>query len=129
MLRSSTYQVLAVMDGNDCPVMRFLTTGEAKQRAYRAKLLVLIERVATDGLQNMPSELVHLVDRERGIYEFVAGRLRLFFFKGAGNQIAICTSGLMKKTQRVDGRSVVAAARCKAEYEMHRAKNQLEVVR
>lgn len=72
--------------------------------------------VAERGLQGVPSVWWHEVDKPNGIYEFSKGALRLFFFKGADRQIAVCVSGVRKSGPKVDKSSVRLAAATKAVY-------------
>ncbi len=69
-----------------------------------------------------------VADKARGIYEFRKGPLRLFFFKGEGRDIAVCTSGVRKSGAKGDKPSVNKAAAWKAGYFDAVANKNLEVV-
>lgn len=111
------------MDGDECPAETFLLQGEATTRSYRLGLFQMLTHVAEVGLAQAPSPWFHEANKEHGIYEFIRGPLRLFFFKGRNGEIAVCTSGVRKKGQKADKSSVLNAIRCKAAYEAaHTAK-------
>jgi hypothetical protein len=118
ILAHERYKVVAIAQGGEdhFPAERFLHYGEASQQAHRLALIQLLERVSKDGLDQLPSSLCHLVDQSNGIYEFVKGPLRLFFFKGANGDIAVCTGGGVKKSQKVDARAVSKAISMKQRY-------------
>jgi len=108
-LLSDRYTVAATTDGEGCPAEAFLCNGEAKQAASRQGLLVLLERVAQEGLANLSAKHSHFVDQKNGIYEFIKGDLRLLYFKGGGDVIVVCTSGVVKNGQKADKKAVAAA--------------------
>ena len=104
------------MKGGKCEAEDFIVSGEESTRASREALATLIETIAQEGLGNLPSSLCHEVDKKNGIYELIKGRLRLFFFKGANGDVAVCTAGVMKKAQKADKAAVAKAVRLKIEY-------------
>lgn len=126
-LASSKHQIVAVMDGHECPAFDFLIHGEATTESNRRGLVKILEHVAEVGLQEA-SQWVHEANKEHGIYEFIKGRLRLFFFKGNDGQIAVCTAGVLKKGQKADKAAVKKAADYKRAYFSAYADNQLKVV-
>lgn len=104
------------MDGKNCPVLDFLTVGEASTSSVRAGLIEMLTHVAENGLQGAPSKWFHEADKASGIFEFIKGPLRLFFFKGNGRDIAVCTIGVRKSGQKADGLVVKASVRWKKDY-------------
>jgi len=117
VLSEDKFRVVAMMDGDCCPALDFLELGEASTEASRAGLLQMLEYVASNGFSNIPSVWSHEVNKEHGIYEFIKGRLRILFFKGANGDIAVCTDGFMKKSPKVDKAAVKKAIVLKASYE------------
>ena len=75
-----------------------------------------MERVSKDGLDQLLHSLSHFVDKNEKIDEFIKGDLGLFYFKGHDNLLVICTSVVIKKTQKVDKKQVDLAIRLKLEY-------------
>lgn len=116
VLAEARYKVVAMPKGGTYPAHDFLSDENADFLANRAALVELLEMVSVDGLNGLPTALCHLADQKNGIYEFVKGRLRLYFFKGVNGDIAVCTVGTVKKTQKVDPAMVDAAKKMKAEY-------------
>ena len=110
------FQVVAAMDGDTCPALEFLLGGEASTAASRQGLLEMLMRVAELGFQGVPAKWTHEANKSEQIYEFVKGDLRLFFFKGQGRQIAVCTAGAMKKGQKADKGMVSLSASIKSAY-------------
>ena len=116
VLAEMRFRVVAVCDASSCPAEDFINVGEASTKASRDGLMEMIQHVAERGLQNVPSAWWHEADKEKGVYEFLKGPLRLFFFKGTGNDIAICTSGIRKSGKKADKQSVNKAEAWKAAY-------------
>ena len=128
VLYSEKYKVLGVMDGRACPSEDFLNDGEDDTYASRQGLKIFLEKVAESGLDGCPSAWFKVANKAEGIYEFKKGRLRLFFFRGQGNSIAICTTGNVKKTQKADRSSINAAIEYRKEYKTALKDNTLEMV-
>ena len=76
----------------------------------------MLDRVSEDGWQGVPAAWTHEADKARGIYEFIKGTLRLFFFKGERGQIAVCTCGVRKTGQKANKAAVDRAARLRDAY-------------
>lgn len=127
-LAVSKYQVVAVIDGASCPVQDFLMHGEAAEKSSRFGMLEMLQHVSEKGLHGIPPAWVHEANKQHGIYEFTKGRLRLFFFKGENGQIAVCTSGVIKKGQKADKGAVQKAAEYKSQYYIDMKNNNLQVV-
>lgn len=115
-LADDKYQVVAVMENGNCAAELFLADGEASTKSARTGLVQMLERVAELGLQNVPNAWLHEVNKPGQIYEFIKGPLRLFFFKGEGRQIAVCTTGVRKSGQKTDKASVVRAVKLHMDY-------------
>ncbi|WP_138514571.1 type II toxin-antitoxin system RelE/ParE family toxin [Rhodoferax bucti] len=128
ILAEDAYQVVGVMDGDLCPAENFLLHGDASTAAARGSLLEMIGYVAEHGLHGAPSAWFHEANKAEKIYEFIKGPLRLFFFKGEGNQVAICTTGVRKSGQKADKSSVSRAAKLRTTYFEARANNTCEVI-
>ena len=75
------------------------------------------------------SELKKLDEQEKQIYEFIKGRLRLFFFKGENGQIAICTNGQMKKTTKANKSAIAIAAIYRKKYFKAVREGTLQVIK
>ena len=96
-IRLGHYEVYAVAkDPNDCPLLEFLFGLGANFKKDRDRMLALLYTVAERG----PSKNTDISHQIRGkIYEFIQGRLRIFWFYDAGKTI-ICTSGFVKEDQK-----------------------------
>lgn len=129
LLAQSKYQVVGVMDGDDCPAEEFLLSGESSTMTARDGLVYFLEKVADEGLENVPSAWFHEVDKQNSIYEFIKGPLRLFFFKGQAGQIAVCTTGVRKSGRKVDKASVKKASLMRKNYLAALKDNTVKVVR
>lgn len=128
LLIEDRYRIVATMDGDTCPVEEFLSTGEDSTAAMRSGLLTMLKHVAANGLASAPAPWIHEANKKEKIYEFRKGRLRIFFFKGEEGQIAVCTSGILKKGQKADLPSVTRASALRDEYLAARQLNTLEVI-
>lgn len=89
----------------------------------------MLEYVATNGLQVMPVAWSHEADKANGIYEFIKGPLRLFYFKGLNGEIAVCTSGVRKSGQKADKAAVAHAIDLKKKYMTAVKHNTYEVAK
>ncbi len=128
ILYESTFQVVGIMTGDECPSEKFLKEGEKKTLASRQGLFTVLKHVAENGLTGLPRAWSHEVSKNEAIYEFIKGDLRLFFFHGDGKQIAVCTTGLIKKKQKVDEQAVRKAVTYKNEYFDAVKSNECEVI-
>lgn len=113
---SDKYSVAAASKNSVCKVTDFLRELEDAYQASAEGLFDVMKRVSMDGLDQLPHSLSHFVDKKEKIYEFIKGDLRLFYFKGYDNLLVICTSVVIKKTQKVDKKQVDLAVRLKLEY-------------
>lgn len=102
--------------------------GEAATEASRSGLIKMITYVAEHGLQGCPSAWFHEADKKKEIYEFVKGDLRLFFFKGQNGDVAVCTSGVLKKGQKADKSAVNYAYSWRLKYDQAIKDNTYEVI-
>lgn len=115
-LADDKYQVVAVMENGNCAAELFLADGEASTKSARTGLVQMLERVAELGLQNVPNAWSHEVNKREQIYEFIKGPLRLFYFKGEGRQIAVCTTGIRKSGKKADKAAIARAVKMRAAY-------------
>lgn len=115
-LADDKYQVVAVMENGNCAAELFLADGEASTKSARTGLVQMLERVAELGLQNVPNAWSHEVNKREQIYEFIKGPLRLFYFKGEGRQIAVCTTGVRKSGKKADKAAIARAVKMRAAY-------------
>lgn len=128
-LYAAEYEVVAVVgDDGSCTVEEFLRTGEATTKASREGLAQMLRTVARIGLQEVPAAWSHEANKKEQVYEFRKGPLRLFYFKGQGRQIAVCTLGVRKTGSKADKGAVAKAAACRKEDFAAVQANALEVI-
>jgi len=89
----------------------------------------MLEDTAKVGLENIPSAWTHEANKKEKIFEFIKGRLRLYFFKGLEEQIVVCTSGQLKKTDKANKAVIEEAARYRKEYFEALHKDTLQVMK
>lgn len=117
------------MEDDTCQVLdELLADPPANTKSNREGLLVLLEHIAEAGLAGLPSSLCHIVDYDNDIYELIKGSKRLFFFRGQGKRVVICTSLATKKSQKADPKHVRKAVRLKGSYAEACKNNSLEVL-
>ena len=110
--------VAKVKRGQDhCPLLEALSKLETAQERHRARLLALIEHAAKHSLGVLSTEQCHRIDRNENIYEFIAGPLRVPFFKLDSGKVVLCTHVFLKKSQKTPRREVQTAIRQKKLYE------------
>lgn len=128
-LYAAEYEVVAIVDdGGLCAAEQFLSTGEETTRASREGLAQMLRTVARMGLQDVPAAWSHEANKRDQVYEFRKGALRLFYFKGQGRQIAVCTTGVRKSGNKADKGAVAKAAAYRKEYFAAVQSNTLEVI-
>lgn len=128
VLAEGEYEIVAVMDGDACPAEAFLIEGPPDTDAARAGLVVMLEHVAQNGFHGVPGKWCHEANKKEQVYEFIKGPLRLFYFKGNGKQIAVCTGGARKKGNKADSGAVAIAAGMRKAYFEALDENTLEIV-
>jgi phage-related protein len=122
VVRSGRFRVGAVVKQRssgamECELLDALDGLEASEAASGYRIFGLFDQVATDGLSALNSHQFHLVDQENGIYEFIAGRLRVLFFKGVSGQMVICTHLFMKKGQKTPDEEKTRAVKLKKRHD------------
>jgi hypothetical protein len=112
------FKVLAVANGDKCAAHDFIFIGQKSTESTRDGLLVYLERMSELGFCEDTQALYKIArkDKDGNIFEFKKGDLRLFFFKGVGVEIIICTDGVMKKTNKADKHQVDRAMKLRDEY-------------
>ena len=116
VIETDKYTVTAVSKNGNCEVTDFLEGLEETYQASVDGLYALISLISKAGLQDVSAKLSHCVNEEEKIYEFIKGKLCLFYFKGKGDLLVVCTGGVIKKTQKVDERQVARAVAFKKQY-------------
>jgi len=120
VLFADQFTVAAASIGGVCEAEAFIADGESSYESSREGLVVLLDRVASSGLQALSSKHYHKANTNDRytVYEFIKGDLRLFFFKGSGGVLIVCTTGVIKKGQRADKRAVSEAVELQKNYLM-----------
>lgn len=75
-------------------------------------MLELLERVAAAGPPRN-TDISHKIQGD--IWEFIKGRLRVFWFYDEG-QVVVCTHGLVKKSRRIPKRDIDQAEQARQAY-------------
>ncbi len=88
----------------------------------------MLERHSRQGPEAFNTAQVHYVDQKEKIYEYIKGRLRLFWFED-GDRVVICTHGIVKKSQKTPKREIDRAIRIKRSYEESKALNLLRLLK
>jgi hypothetical protein len=122
------YKIVAVVDNDICLTEKFITHGEESTKAYRIGLAKILDAASKDGLQNIPAAWFHDANKNKKIYEFIKGPLRLFFFKGKDNHIVVCTNGVRKSGKKSNKQLVENAAQWQELYFKAVSNNNLEVI-
>lgn len=113
-----SYTIVATFDGTSCPVKDFLTTKDENIVSYAAGFDVMLKHIAANGFESAPVAWTHLASNKKaGVYELIKGPYRLFYFKGEGNMIAVCTIVTRKHGQKADKGSVNLSITKKSDYQ------------
>lgn len=65
-------------------------------------LLDKIYRISNEGFYSFSSKLAHEICKKPKLYELIQGKLRLIFFHGEKEMVAVCTEIIIKKTRKAD---------------------------
>lgn len=96
-------------------------------QANVAGLIAMIEAHSKHGPEHFNNTQTHYVDQKEQIYEYIKGRLRLFWFED-DDKVVICTHGIVKKSQKTPRREIDKAIRVKNAYKQAKAKNCLTMI-
>ena len=122
ILAEGQYIVSSILKDDVCPIEDSPLSADQNFCRYHDGLMDVIERIARDGLQQLPAHLSHSINKQPKIYELIRGRLRLIYFHGAGNTIVVCTELIVKKTKKADPQVIARAIQAHNSY--HQALNQ-----
>lgn len=90
---------------------------QSKTSAHAKRLLAYMEHASGAGLESLSAKQCHEVNKEKKIYEFVSGNLRLLFFKAHSGKFVICSHVFVKKTPKTPLNEVNQAYRLKINFE------------
>lgn len=90
-----------------------------------SRMLKLFERVAEQGPPHN-DEISHILDRERGIWEFIRGDMRVPYFYDKG-RIVVCSHGFTKATKKTPKTEMERAQRCFDDYQRAKKENRLVI--
>lgn len=123
-LLQGKYTVLAVCDNrNACTLIDFFESLGANLEKDAHHMLELLERVSQHGPPRN-TDISHQIDGE--IWEFIKGRLRVFWFYDEG-RVVVCTHGLVKKGQKTPRSDITQAANRRKEYLAAKCARTLEI--
>lgn len=128
ILSSDQFMVVGISKDGVCIPEEYLLGLGNSYEASVTGLFLLLERVSEIGLQGISSKHIRLVNHKEKIYEFRKGDLRLFFFHGAERVLVVCTSAIIKKTQKVDDREVSKAIEFKKQYQKSVIDGTIELI-
>lgn len=118
ILANGEYKVSAIADDDgECPVYNDLMGNLPSQYiSSGVGLLGKIERISNGELGSFPSKLTHKINDKPKLYELIQGDLRLVYFHGKEEMVAVCTEIIIKKTQKVDKSAVKRATKAYQTY-------------
>lgn len=123
-LLQGKFTVYAVCDSrHSCVLLDFLEGLGANLQRDSDHMLALLERVSQQGPPHN-TDVSHQIDGE--IWEFIKGRLRLFWFYDEG-RVVVCTHGLVKKGQKTPKSDIEQAQQWRNSYLESKQKGTLEI--
>ncbi|GFM73770.1 hypothetical protein PSCICL_47620 [Pseudomonas cichorii] len=108
-------------------VEKFMDEVGAGFEANLNGLLIMMERHSKLGSDAFNTAQCHYVDQGEKIYEYIKGRLRIFWFED-DDKIIVCTHGIVKKSQKTPGREIQKAIRVKRTYSQSKILNSLQFI-
>jgi phage-related protein len=113
VIRQGAWILLAACtERGECPLMDSLEALEGPLARDGRRMLNLLSRVSTDG---PPRKVEVSHDIGDGIWEFIQGRLRVFYFYDR-DRLIICSHGLIKKTGKTPAADIGRARECRRRY-------------
>lgn len=108
ILANGKFKVSAIADEDGkCPVYNDLKGNLSSQyERYGNILLDKIDRISDQGFDSFSSTLAHEICKNPKLYELIQGKLRLIFFHGKEEMVAVCTEIIIKRTQKADKSAV-----------------------
>jgi hypothetical protein len=128
-LAEDEYIVFGVVENDACSVEQFLIEGEDTTFASRKGLLDMMNHISENGLNDLPYGWTHEANKKEKIYELIKGKLRIFYFKGAGNHIAVCCGTDYKSQRKANKGEVEKATKYREGYFEAVENNTLEIER
>ena len=118
ILANGKSKVSAIADADGkCPVYNDLMGNLSDQyKRYGIILLDKIDRISNEGFQSFSSKLAHEICKEPKVYELIQGKLRLIFFHGKEEMVAVCTEIIIKQGQKADKKAVNRAIKASNAY-------------
>ena len=80
-----------------------------------AGVLAMMEQHCNYGSEQFNTSQCHYVDQREQIYEYIKGRIRVFWFED-DEKVVICTHGILKKSQKTPRQEIQRALKIKANY-------------
>jgi hypothetical protein len=110
---------------DQCELLEFFESLGPNLQKDRNHMLALFERVALEGVpRNI--EISHQIKGK--LFEFIQGRLRVFWFYDEGRLI-ICTSGLVKKGRKTPKNEIDHAMMIMNKYFEDKKQGELRVIK
>lgn len=107
------YTLLAVCDNHGEPeLLKFFENLGANLEKNADHMLQLLERVAVSGPPKN-TDISHSIQDD--IWEFIKGRLRVFWFYDEG-RVVVCTHGIVKKSQKTPSQPIEHAKNARKAY-------------
>lgn len=119
-----SYAIFAACDSRDrCMLLDFFNGLGPNLEKDMHRMLGLLEEVAANG---PPRNTVVCHKIQGDIWEFIKGRLRVFWFADEG-RIIVCTHGIIKKSNKTPKEDIAQAVRIHEQYRTARKRGYLEV--
>jgi hypothetical protein len=116
ILFEGQFIVSSILKNGKCPIEDSQLGCDSTFSRYYIGLMDVLERVAENGLNQLPASSSHLINKHPKIYEFIRGKLRLIYFHGRGNTVVVCSDIIVKKTQKADPAVVSKAIKAHNNY-------------
>jgi len=124
LISKGFYTVYAVAKSREhCELLKFLEGLDQTLQKDSDRMLALLDKVAMEGPPRN-TEISHQIKGK--LFEFIQGRLRVFWFYDEGKLI-ICTSGFVKKGRKTSRGEIDHAIRLMDDYFEDKKKAQIQI--
>ncbi len=129
MIQEGIWTICSPILGNDdfSAFELFMDEVEDNYAASLAGMAALMEQHAQKGRTALNTSQCHYVDQGEQIYQYIKGRLRVFWFED-GDHVVVCTHGIIKKTQKTPRREIKKAINIKHLYQASKRNLETEFV-
>lgn len=116
ILLEGKWTIITPMKGNGSSELEDFLDGLSRNfEANIAGVMAMMEQHCNHGAEQFNTSQCHYIDQKEQVYEYIKGRIRVFWFED-DERVVICTHGILKKSQKTPKTDIQRALSIKAKY-------------